>query len=207
MKKLNLKKAASSKLQAWQDLSSGIYWDYEKIHNRSKSCIRPAAVDDCSGIKDHEQCLDQTRSPDPDQWRQATSSKPPDTWIRSQAWASKRQATSSPQLSDIRYYVKERSKRNNRRPERTIQDAWTSVQPAGNSMYYRRQAGQDSRISVRGLLRPEGPVSIFKCKNGTSTKTGKPQAPTLGGGHDCAHSRWTMVQVAWFRRPAVCMAP
>ena len=39
MKKLNLKKAASSKLQAWQDLSSGIYCDYEKIHNKDSSKI------------------------------------------------------------------------------------------------------------------------------------------------------------------------
>jgi hypothetical protein len=53
---------------------------------------------------------------------------------------------------------KEARLRNNRGPERTVQDAWTSVQPAGQSMYYRRQTSQDTWISLRGLLCSEGPV-------------------------------------------------
>ena len=67
----------------------------EKIHNRSKPRVRPAAGNHCSRIKDYEQQLDQTRSPDPDQWRQAASSKPKDTRIRPQAWAQKWQAASN----------------------------------------------------------------------------------------------------------------
>jgi len=39
--------------------------------------------------------MGQTWSPDQDQWRQASSSKPPDTWDRPQARAAKRQAASN----------------------------------------------------------------------------------------------------------------
>ena len=38
--------------------------------------------------------MDETWSPDRDQWSKASSPKPPDTWIRAQAWAAKRQAAS-----------------------------------------------------------------------------------------------------------------
>ena len=38
--------------------------------------------------------MDQVWSPNPDQWPEASSSKPPDTWDRSQARAAKRQASS-----------------------------------------------------------------------------------------------------------------
>ena len=53
----------------------------EKIHNRSKSRVVASAGDDCSGIKDHEQWLDQTWPADQDQWLQASSSKPQDSRI------------------------------------------------------------------------------------------------------------------------------
>ena len=38
--------------------------------------------------------MDEVWSTDHDQWRQASSSKPPDTRVRPQAWAAKRQAAS-----------------------------------------------------------------------------------------------------------------
>ena len=56
--------------------------------------------------------------------------------------------------------VKKRSQRNNRRAVEALQDAWPGLQPASNSMYYRRQAGQSTRQRVSWMLRPEGPVSI-----------------------------------------------
>ena len=34
-----------------------IIFQYEKIHNRSKSRVDSAAVDDWPGAQDHEQCL------------------------------------------------------------------------------------------------------------------------------------------------------
>ena len=67
----------------------------EKIHNRSKSRVAGSAGDDCPGIKDHGQRLDQTWSPDRDQWPEASSTKPQDPRIsKQQARTAKRQAAS-----------------------------------------------------------------------------------------------------------------
>ena len=54
----------------------------EEIHNRHITCIVASAGNDCSRIKDHGQRLDQTWSPDQDQWPEAASSKPHDSRIK-----------------------------------------------------------------------------------------------------------------------------
>jgi len=99
-KKLTKKIHSESTASSCKHLKDGTN---EKIHNRSKQRVAGSAGDDCSGPEDHVQRLGEAWPADPDQWRQASSSKPPDSRNRAQAWAAKRQAASHKLDTIIRY--------------------------------------------------------------------------------------------------------
>ena len=53
-----------------------------------------------------------------------------------------------------------RSKTHNRRAVEAVEDARTGAQPASLEMHHRREAAAGPRLSLRGLLRHEGPLQV-----------------------------------------------
>jgi beta-glucosidase/6-phospho-beta-glucosidase/beta-galactosidase len=58
----------------------------------------------------------------------------------------------------VNYYVKKRSKENNRRAVEAVEDARTSAQPASLEVHHRREAASREGFSLCWLLCNEGPV-------------------------------------------------
>ena len=56
--------------------------------------------------------------------------------------------------------VKKRSKKNNRRTVEAVEDAWTGAQPAGLEMHHRGEAPEGAWLSLRRMLRYEGPLQV-----------------------------------------------
>ena len=110
---------------------------YEKIHNRSKPRLPGPVNNHSPGAQDHWQQLGKIWHSMDNQWPEAASSKPPDPWLKPQATSRKRQASQYDHIYLIGFKsVKERSKKDNRRPEQTIQDARAFIQPAGPHVHY-----------------------------------------------------------------------
>jgi len=58
----------------------------------------------------------------------------------------------------VNYYVKKRSKKNNRRAVEAVEDARTCAQPASLEVYHRGEAASCEGLSLCWLLCNEGPV-------------------------------------------------
>jgi hypothetical protein len=58
----------------------------------------------------------------------------------------------------VKIYVKKRSKTNNWWAVEAVEDARPSSQPASSNVQDRRQAGEGPRLSLCGLLCPEGEI-------------------------------------------------